>query len=93
MLLGLISSSATWWRFSLITTITAGFVDRLGSMAARSRNKRRGRGVVDIMITATKASKEQLRARLELRRSSAASKHKNLKKYNRKNKDWKGEDR
>jgi len=43
------------------------------------------------MITSTKATKEQLRARLELRRSSAASKHKNLKKYNRKNKDWRGE--
>jgi hypothetical protein len=32
------------------------------------------------------ATPEQLRARLELRRSNAATPHKNKKKYNRKNK-------
>jgi hypothetical protein len=55
------------------------------------RNKSRPLLVIAGMITSTKASKEQLRARLELRRSSAASKHRNLKKYNRRNKDWKRE--
>jgi len=41
------------------------------------------------MITSTKASAEQLRARLELRRSSAAQPHKSKRAYDRRDKSWK----
>jgi hypothetical protein len=40
----------------------------------------------------SKTSPEQLRARLELRRSSASSKHRNKKKYQRKPKHHKDEE-
>lgn len=42
-------------------------------------------------MTPTSATPEQLRARLELRRSNAAAPHKNRKKYDRKDKSWKRE--
>lgn len=44
------------------------------------------------MFRKSPAHPEQLRARLELRRSNAAVPHKNKKKYNRKNKHTKGWD-
>jgi hypothetical protein len=45
------------------------------------------------MIIVTKASKEQLQARLDLRRSNAAQPHKSKRAYNRKDKSWrKGDD-
>lgn len=54
-------------------------------------NSGSARRVVKTMITKMAASPEQLRARLELRRSSAASRHKNLKKYDRNDKSWRDE--
>lgn len=39
-----------------------------------------------------KASPEQLRARLELRRSNAARPHRNRKKYDRNDKSWEQEE-
>ncbi len=56
-----------------------------------SRNKPRLRRVVRDMITKMSATPEQLRARLELRRSSAASPHRSKKVYNRKAKHPKKE--
>lgn len=41
---------------------------------------------LDKFVSNTKATPEQLRARLELRRSNAAQPHKNKKAYTRKNK-------
>ena len=54
-------------------------------------NSGRARRVVEGMITNLKASPEQLRARLELRRSNAARPHKSKKAYDRKDKSWRDE--
>lgn len=45
-----------------------------------------------MQLVKTKMSKEELRQLLELRRSSAASKHRNKKKYNRTRAKAKGYD-
>lgn len=47
-----------------------------------ARNKKRRKGVIRNMIINTAASAEQLRARLELRRSGAAGVHDDQKKRN-----------
>jgi hypothetical protein len=50
-----------------------------------------GRRDITNVCHALSASREQLRVRLELRRSSAASRHKSKKTYDRNDKTWKEE--